>query len=48
MPLGHPVKAWHDTKTYLTPDAPGYEDAEPTVWFLDESFAQKAGFTRAP
>lgn len=48
MPLGHPVKAWHDTKTYLTPDAPGYEDAEPTVWFLNESFAQKAGFTRAP
>lgn len=45
VPLGHPVKAWEDTKTYVTPDHPGYGQADPHVWFLDAQAAQNAGFT---
>jgi len=44
MPLGHPVKAWEDTKTYATPDHPRYEDAEPHLWFTDPDTAERAGF----
>ena len=29
VPLGHPVKAWEDTKTYVTPDHAKYGEAEP-------------------
>jgi hypothetical protein len=47
MPLGHPVKGWEDTKSYLTPDHPGYGDAEPHVWFTDPEAAERAGFHRA-
>jgi hypothetical protein len=47
MPLGHPVKGWEDTKSYLTPDHPGYGDAEPHVWFTDPDAAERAGFHRA-
>ena len=44
MPLGHSVKAWQDTMTYVVDGAPGYADAEPHLWFLDETAAQNAGF----
>lgn len=47
MPLGHPVKAWNDTKTYKAQGHPGYDDAEPEVWFTDERAAQRAGFNPA-
>lgn len=47
MPLGHPVKGWEDTKSYLTPDHPRYDDAEPHVWFTDPDAAERAGFHRA-
>lgn len=47
MPLGHPVKAWEDTKTYVTPDDPGYDDGEPGLWFTDPGAARRAGFTPA-
>ena len=44
VPLGHPVKAWEDTKTFVTPDHDKYDEAEPHVWFADEHAAQRAGF----
>ena len=44
VPLGHPVKAWEDTKTFVTPDHAKYGDAEPHLWFADEHAAQRAGF----
>jgi hypothetical protein len=47
MPLGHPVKGREDTKSYLTPDHPRYDDAEPHVWFTDPDAAERAGFHRA-
>lgn len=47
MPLGHPVKAWNDTKSFLTPGSPGYESGEPQVWFSDASAAEAAGFRHA-
>ncbi len=47
MPLGHPVKAWEDTKTFVMPDDHGYGDAEPGLWFTDPGAARRAGFTHA-
>ena len=44
IPLGHPVKAWEDTKTFVTPDHPSYADADPHLWFTDADAAQQAGF----
>lgn len=44
VPLGHPVKAWHDTQTYVTPDHWAYGDAQPHVWFTDADAAERAGF----
>ena len=44
IPLGHPVKAWEDTKTFVTPDHPTYGHADPHLWFTDAATAQKAGF----
>ena len=44
VPLGHPVKAWEDTKTFVAPDHEKYDEAEPHVWFADEHAAQRAGF----
>ena len=35
VPLGHPVKAWEDTKTFVTPEHAKYAEAEPHVWFAD-------------
>ena len=31
--------------TYRTPEASGYDSAEPDVWFYDEEAARRAGFT---
>ncbi|MEO7069536.1 MAG: hypothetical protein ABI131_03495 [Nostocoides sp.] len=47
MPLGHPIQAWEDTRTYLTPEHPAYDSADPHVWFHDEEAAQRAGFSKA-
>ncbi|TPG17184.1 hypothetical protein [Pedococcus bigeumensis] len=47
MPFGHPVKAWEDTKTFVTEDHDHYEEAEPHVWFADAEAAQRAGFQPA-
>jgi len=44
IPLGHPVKAWEDTKTFVTPDHPTYGHADPHLWFTDADAAQRAGF----
>lgn len=46
MPLGHPVMAWEDTKTYVTEGHPAYGSAEPHVWFTDDEAAEAAGFRR--
>lgn len=46
QPLGHPVKAWHDTMTYVLPGEPGY-DADPHEWFVDGETAERAGFRPA-
>lgn len=47
QPLGHPIKASIDTKTYQDLHSPWYDDTEPDVWFLDPGFAERAGFHRA-
>jgi len=44
IPLGHPVKAWKDTRTFVTPNHPSYGNADPHLWFTDADAAQKAGF----
>lgn len=43
-PLGHPVKAWYDTGSFVLEDEDGYEGSEPDVWFVDEEAARRAGF----
>lgn len=43
-PLGHPVQAWEDTRTFVTPNHPSYGNADPHLWFTDADAAQKAGF----
>ncbi|MCA1780719.1 MAG: hypothetical protein ABR500_10245 [Dermatophilaceae bacterium] len=47
QPLGHPIKATRDTKTYQDLHSIGYDETEPDVWFLDAGFAERAGFRRA-
>ena len=47
QPLGHPIKANVDTKTYQDLHSPWYDVTEPDVWFLDAGFAERAGFHRA-
>ena len=47
QPLGHPIKASVDTKTYQDLHSPWYDETEPDVWFLDAGFAERAGFHRA-
>lgn len=44
VPIGHPVKAWNDTRTFMTPDHPHYRSADPHVWFTDAEAAHRAGF----
>ena len=38
------MKAWEDTRTYVTPEHAKYGEAEPHLWFADEHAAQRAGF----
>jgi hypothetical protein len=38
------VKAWEDTKTFVTPDHDTYDEADPHVWFTDADAAERAGF----
>ncbi|WP_298890634.1 hypothetical protein [uncultured Serinicoccus sp.] len=45
-PEGHPVKAWHDTMTFVLPDEEGY-DAEAHECFVDGETAERAGFRHA-
>ncbi|MEO7423236.1 MAG: hypothetical protein ABIU87_12705 [Ornithinibacter sp.] len=47
QPLDHPVQAYRDTMTFRAPGDPGYDSAEPDVWFYDESAAERSGFTRS-
>lgn len=47
QPLGHPIKANLDTKTYQDLHSPWYVKTQPDVWFLDAGFAERAGFHRA-
>ena len=47
QPLGHPIKANVDTKTYQDLHSPWYASTSPDVWFLDAGFAERAGFHRA-
>lgn len=47
QPLGHPVKAWHDRKSYLMPGDQGYDDGRPDLWFYNEESARRAGFRPA-
>lgn len=47
QPLGHPIKANIDTKTYQDLSSPWYAQTQPDVWFLDVGFAERAGFHRA-
>lgn len=47
QPLGHPIKANIDTKTYQDLHSPWYAHTQPDVWFLDVGFAERAGFHRA-
>ena len=44
QPLGHPIQAYFDSRTYRTQSSPGYDSCEPDVWFFDEDSAQRAGF----
>ncbi len=44
QPLGHPIMGYHETRTFVVPEAPGYGDTEPDVWFYDEDAARRAGF----
>jgi hypothetical protein len=47
QPLDHPVQAYRDTMTYRMPGDPGYDSAQPNVWFYDEGAAQRNGFRRS-
>jgi hypothetical protein len=46
QPLGHPIKAWRDTMTYVIPGGRGYDGGEPDVWFQSEQAALAAGYRR--
>ena len=47
QPLDHPVQARRDTMTFVLPGDPGYDSAEPDVWFYDEGAAERNGFRRS-
>lgn len=47
QPLGHAVKGYRESNTFLAPGAAGYEDREPDVWFFNEEAARRAGFNPA-
>lgn len=43
QPLGHPVKGFRETSTYIAPGGAGYDEADPDVWFFNEEAARRAG-----
>jgi hypothetical protein len=45
-PEGWTIKGNEDSMLYHTPDSPSYKQTIAEVWFLEESAAEKAGFTR--
>lgn len=47
QPLDHPVQAYRDTMTFRAPGDPGYDSAEPDVWFYDAGAAERSGFRPA-
>ncbi len=47
QPLDHPVQGHRESKSFHMPGDPGYDTAEPDVWFYDEGAAERAGFRRA-
>jgi hypothetical protein len=47
QPLDHPVQAYRDTMTFREPSDPGYDSAEPDVWFYDAGAAERSGFRPA-
>ncbi|MBD3783945.1 MAG: hypothetical protein IE926_13520 [Micrococcales bacterium] len=47
QPLDHPVQAYRDTMTYRVPEDPGYDSADPDVWFYDAAAAERSGFRRS-
>ena len=47
QPLGHAIKGLRESSTFVGPGDPGYDDAEPDVWFFNEEAARRAGFNRA-
>ncbi len=47
QPLGHPIMGYHERRTFLVPEAPGYGESEPDVWFYDEDAARRSGFHAA-
>ena len=47
QPLDHPVQGHRGSMTFHVPGDPGYDTAEPDVWFYDEGAAERAGFRRS-
>lgn len=47
QPMDHPVQGYRDTMTYRVPGDPGYDEADPDVWFYDASAAERSGFRRS-
>jgi hypothetical protein len=47
QPLGHAIKGYRDSSTFIAPGGAGYDDAEPDVWFFNEEAARRAGFNPA-
>ena len=47
QPLDHPVQGHRASMSFHLPGDPGYDTAEPDVWFYDERAAERAGFRRA-
>ena len=47
QPLDHPVQAYRDTMTFREPGVPGYDSADPDVWFYDAAAAERSGFRPA-
>ena len=41
------MQGYRDTMTYRVPGDPGYDSAEPHVWFYDEGAAERSGFRRS-
>ena len=47
QPLDHPVQGHRSSMTFDLPGDPGYDTAEPDVWFYDEAAAERSGFRRS-